>query len=54
MPNWSDDEGRYWWTRPDGRMVEIPHPPFAEAGCRCQLCSHEAEQRQKIAGKRTQ
>lgn len=45
MPNWSDDEGRYWWNPPGTawyESVEIPHPPVVvEKGCKCEFCKHE-------------
>ncbi len=42
MPNFSDDEGRYYW-QPPGKFwyerIEIPHAPIViEAGCRCKFC----------------
>lgn len=43
MPNWADDEGRFWWTPPGGTWldeVEIPHAPVTRpAGCSCAMCS---------------
>ncbi len=48
MPNWADDEGRYWWV-PPGKMwydsIQIPHPPIsAEKGCTCEFCKYEKSQ----------
>lgn len=48
MPNWSDDEGRFWWT-PPGKMwydnIQIPHPPvLVEEGCTCEFCEYEKSQ----------
>ena len=51
MPNWSDDEGRYWWT-PPGKMwyenVEVPHPPITvRKGCACDFCVYERAEKKK-------
>jgi len=44
VPNWADDEGRYWWTPPGKtwhEAVEIPHAPLSvEDGCDCIYCVH--------------
>jgi len=49
MPNWGDDEGRYWWNPTPYRgyqdCVEIPHPPvFVQKGCRCAFCRHTRDE----------
>lgn len=49
MPNWSDDEGRFWWT-PPGKMwydrVEVPHPPVVVMKkCSCDFCEYERKQK---------
>lgn len=39
MPSWAAEDGRYYWRPPGATFdVEIPHPPFREAGCKCALC----------------
>jgi len=42
MPNWSDEDGRYWWTPPDKsyfNSIEIPHPPIiVDKDCLCAFC----------------
>jgi len=44
MPNWSDEDGRYWWTPPGKHWTEreIPHPPVVTvSGCVCDFCMHQ-------------
>lgn len=49
MPNWSDDEGRYWYwdgdKRPFWDAVQIPHVPAGPpvAGCTCSYCVPAAQ-----------
>jgi len=42
VPNWADDEGRFWWTPPDKEWygsVQIPHAPVTvKPGCKCPCC----------------
>ncbi len=46
MPNWGDNEGRYWWTAPDGREVQIPHAPVSfHKNCRCACCNHQRKEK---------
>jgi hypothetical protein len=45
MPNFSDENGRYWWT-PDGAAwydrIEVLHPPMrVRKGCPCAFCENE-------------
>lgn len=56
MPNWGDDEGRYWWT-PPGKMwydrIEVPHPPvITEKNCKCDFCIHERAEKKKAIKQR--
>jgi hypothetical protein len=42
MPNWSDENGRYWWNWPGLIEVEIPHPPIQVVkNCKCQFCRYD-------------
>jgi hypothetical protein len=48
MPNWSDENGRYWWERPGHWAIEIPHPPLiTEKGCKCPFCKHSHKNKQE-------
>lgn len=41
MPNWADDEGRFYWGD-----QEIPHPPVRYVSrCKCCCCNHQRELR---------
>lgn len=44
-PNFSDDEGRFWWTPPDApwwKRVQIPHDAFDSPGsCFCKKCLYD-------------
>jgi hypothetical protein len=46
MPNWSDDEGHYWWCPPNKGWLEgsvqIPHAPVTkQEGCGCEFCTYD-------------
>jgi hypothetical protein len=48
MPNWSDENGRYWWERPGHWATEIPHPPLiTEKRCKCPFCKHSHKNKQE-------
>lgn len=52
MPNWSDENGRFWYTPPGKHYtssIEVPHPPVSvEPGCTCAFCTDK--QPRKPAG----
>jgi len=46
MPDWADDEGRYFWSGPNNDFtfdVQIPHAPICgpRPGCDCDFCIHD-------------
>lgn len=46
MPNWADENGRYWWNPPETvwyDAVEVPHAPVGDPvdGCKCAYCVHK-------------
>lgn len=50
MPNWSDDEGRYWYTPPGApwyEAIQIPYPPVSvpRSGCKCRCCADARKRR---------
>ena len=49
MPNWADDEGRYYWGPPGVPFydqVEIPHAPVTyKSDCLCDCCAFARKQR---------
>jgi hypothetical protein len=51
MPNWSDENGRYWWNPPGSKWyeaVEIPHAPVGiEPKCKCVYCQHSINKKVK-------
>jgi hypothetical protein len=51
MPNWADENGRYWWTPPDGHWlnsVEIPHAPVINYNdCNCDCCVYYRKSKKK-------
>jgi hypothetical protein len=54
MPNWSDENGRYWY-QPEGKtineMVEIPHAPVGSPeGCTCICCRERPERERRMRG----
>ncbi len=55
MPNWADDEGRYYYT-PKGKSwqesVQIPHPPVSNPrGCNCICCFENAAEKDSSSSK---
>lgn len=49
MPNWSDENGRYWW-KPPGETFdqEIPHPPvIPDEDCGCVFCEYNLSKNRK-------
>ena len=56
MPNWADENGRYWYNPPGKHWwesVEIPHPPVVmRPKCKCAFCTDERERRRYARAQR--
>lgn len=40
MPNWADENGRFWYRPHGGIPIEIPHPPVVRLpDCDCAVCA---------------
>jgi hypothetical protein len=58
VPNWSDENGRYWYTPIGGGVhdeVEIPHAPVgAPEGCTCICCRERPEIEKRMRSEEVQ